>query len=148
MDISFLEVAEPGVPAFEEVSFVGERDLARSVDALVSSLHSHVAKNGLWDFLTSSPGLSLFSPLNNLLFELSGPFFVLFIALIPQLFDSQQKVIDVFGAIGIGGDRHLNVCVRHRFGLLQSMDYGEEEVLINNSTAQLQLLGVVLESWQ
>lgn len=84
----------------------------------------------LWGVLTSSPGLSFFSPLYDLLFELSGPFFVLFIALIAQLFDSQQKVIDVFGTIGISGDRHLNVRVRHRLGLLRSMDYGEEEVLI------------------
>lgn len=33
MDMSFLERTEPGVPAFEEVSLVGERDRARSVGA-------------------------------------------------------------------------------------------------------------------
>lgn len=130
--MSFLECAEPGVPAFEGVSLVGERDLARSADAfaLVSTVHSHVTKIALWGFLTSSPGLSFFSPLYDLLFKLSGPCFVLFIALSPQLFDPQQKVIDVFGTIGIGGDRHLNLYVRHKLGLLRSMDYGEEEVLV------------------
>lgn len=33
-DISFFDRADPGVPAFEEMSLVGERDLARSVKAL------------------------------------------------------------------------------------------------------------------
>jgi len=68
--------------------------------------------------------------LYNVLFELSSPFLILLIPLIPQLFDSQQKVIDVFGAIGVSYDRHVHVCVRHRLGMLQSMDYCEEGVLI------------------
>lgn len=56
--------------------------------------------------LTSSTGLPLFSPLYDLLFKLSRPFLIFLITLIPELFNSYQEVIDVFGAIRVDGYWH------------------------------------------
>ena len=57
--------------------------------------------------LTRPPSLSFFSPLQDLLLQLSRPLLVFLVPLIAQLSNALQKVIDVFCPVGVGDRGHL-----------------------------------------
>ena len=79
---------ELGVPALEDVSLVGEIDLARSVQ-LVSSTHLHHAVMTAECFArrlrTCSPGLPLLAPLYDFLLQPSRPFFIFYVPLLRKV---------------------------------------------------------------
>lgn len=55
--------------------------------------------------ITGSSRLSLFSALQNLVFQLLGPVEVLLIAFLAEFTDPREKVVDILGPVGVVGGR-------------------------------------------
>ena len=134
VEISFIDLTEAGVPVFDDVSFVGERDLARSVESQnLLSINTHrQSMMMLWTRMTSisirstpltlSSSLPLPAPLHNFLLQLTVALFIFPVSLVAQFAYAFKKVIYVFRPIVIHGSRHPADCVQHEYWKLRPID--------------------------